>query len=1471
MDFNKLFSSIAKKGMSNKENDEFLKRKFPEKKPETPSVRPLVPSSSTPSPRPTPPYAEKSGISGITETRSVSNYSYTETRKASPPAARPVSSPSPSSSSSAPNPAGGYGSLLSSIAKEGMQNKENLAFLQRKFPERKPSSAPRQASSSQKSSGITGLFSSMAQESIAFQESKKKGFVQSFGPTPRDDSSEVPINSIPPKQEERKKPSDLQEREVIWLSEIGKKDIPLAGGKGANLAEMFNMKLPVPPAFIVTAKAYGEFIEQTGLQARIMEKISKIDMENTAQLEAEAKEIQHMINSAQMPRHLAEEIIEAYDSLSIDPEVMKNASADVLSMIKTARESPFVAVRSSATTEDLEGASFAGQQETYLNIKGSAQLIEAVKKCWASLFTARATYYRSKRGFKHEESLIAVIVQKMVNSDKSGVTFTLNPTTNNLNEIVIEAVFGLGEGIVSGTIAPDRYVIDKNTMQIKERIIASKPIYITKGRTGATVAADLPLEKQKEAVLDTREILRLADYAKKTEEHYNVPQDMEWAIESGNVYIVQTRPVTTYKKEIKKIEVQGNMILDGLAASPGIASGKVRIIHTLEDLPKIVAGDVLVTEMTNPDMVVTMQKAAAIVTDEGGQTCIEGDAKILTNKGFVKLKDVEGLLKKEDDLQTLSMNSKTKKVEWKKIIRSMKRRSEALEIVPYLQEGKGNDDSIKITPDHRMITLEGANFKEELLQELISKSHKLFILDKIPSLEKDIDFGLDLSKLMYLSGAIFSDGHIVKRESGRPMRVKFSQKLIPEKFDFISLVNSNFTTLFNTELRNYVKEGNIINGSGGFGNLRAASFECSRAYPAQILDNVEKNIIEIMSSIKPDYLQEFLAGFVDGDGHFNKEKKYLEVYLDRKDIHMLEAICIACLRLGISPSVRTKKSVYCIILNDNISQILQKCKRVKGRHKKVENSKLFSAKQLIEPLGIKDWRGNLWKYVKEDNLIGINKLVEYLKGHCDEKILNKIESLQNSDLRMRRIKCIKNHEKIDVYNITVEAESSIDHNYVIFTKNYTPMIVGNCHAAIVSREVGLPAVVGTRKATKVLHDGQLVTVDAYNGRIYEGEVKISEAEKKEEKPEVKIEELALPEEMMEEELLKEIEKEAKPEEIKEVVMGKEKVDTVVPVEKIVEHREEKFEKHDFETVTKVYMNLSEPEQIDRYKELPFDGIGLMRLEFMIASWIKKHPLYAIEIGEEEKYISSIHEGVLKVAKAVYPKPVIVRFSDFKSNEYKDLEGGDKYEFREANPMIGFRGVSRYISEEFEKAFRLECKALNRAKNESKNIWVMLPFVRTTDEVAKCLEIMKSENLERNENFKIFLMAEVPSMALIPEEFARLDIDGVSIGSNDLTQLVLGVDRDSAILGRKGYFNERNKAVLVAIYNIIKGFKKHQKRVSICGQAPSVYPEMVEFLIKQGIDSMSINPDAVSSVRKHVAETEKRLLLEAARKRHGMKF
>jgi pyruvate,water dikinase len=368
-----------------------------------------------------------------------------------------------------------------------------------------------------------------------------------------------------------------------------------------------------------------------------------------------------------------------------------------------------------------------------------------------------------------------------------------------------------------------------------------------------------------------------------------------------------------------------------------------------------------------------------------------------------------------------------------------------------------------------------------------------------------------------------------------------------------------------------------------------------------------------------------------------------------------------------------------------------------------------------------------------------------------------------------------------------------------------------CHAAIVSRELGIPCVVGTGTATTVIKTGQLITVDATHGMVFEGDALIAE----------------------------------------------QKAQAVAPT--VLDGTG-----YYPPTGTKIYMNLGEPGMIEKYKNLPFDGIGLMRVEFIIADVIGEHPLYLIENKQEEKFIDKLASGVSRIAREIYPRPLVVRFSDFKTNEYRSLKGGEKYEPQESNPMIGWRGVSRYISPLYSPGFRLECRAIKRVREEwgLKNVYVMLPFVRATWEVEKCLEIMKEEGLERNRDFKVWLMAEVPSIIFMADEFSKL-CDGFSVGSNDLTQLTLGVDRDSPILPGQDprYFDERDPAVLRAISHLIRVAHSKGVTVSICGQGPSQYPELSEFLVRLGIDSLSVNPDMVVWTRKVVAGVERKVIME----------
>jgi|TARA_B100001971_G_scaffold167732_2_gene158963 pyruvate,water dikinase len=406
---------------------------------------------------------------------------------------------------------------------------------------------------------------------------------------------------------------------IKWFSELNKDSINIAGGKGANLAEIYNEGIPVPPGFVITAQAYDYFINHAKLKEKIKELLDRIDYEDTKQLDEITKQIRVFINDSEFPKEMEEEILEAYENLSASK--FESVEGSALDILKTSSEQIFVAIRSSATTEDLKDASFAGQQDSFVNIKGKRELLKHVRKSFASLFTSRATYYRNKKGFSHVTSSLAVVIQKMVDSEKSGVIFSKDPSFKK-DDILIEAIWGLGEGIVSGKITPDRYTIS-NELKILDKNISNKKIAITRNSSGEKEIVKLKEELSKSQVLKEHEIIRLAEITIKIEEHYKNPQDIEFAIEGGNIYIVQTRPITTLEKRIETKDIkefQGEIILKGIAASPGIASGKIKIIEELEDLDRIKQDDILVTKMTNPDMVVTMQKSAGIVTDEGGLT-----------------------------------------------------------------------------------------------------------------------------------------------------------------------------------------------------------------------------------------------------------------------------------------------------------------------------------------------------------------------------------------------------------------------------------------------------------------------------------------------------------------------------------------------------------------------------------------------------------------------------------------------------------------------------------------------------------------------------------------------------------------------------------------------------------------------------------------------------------------------------------
>jgi pyruvate,water dikinase len=394
---------------------------------------------------------------------------------------------------------------------------------------------------------------------------------------------------------------------ILTLKEITKDDIPLVGGKGASLGEMTTIGLPVPAAFVVTAQAYRKFLIESRIEDDLFGTLRDIDVEDTAILEQASARSKAIIMDAPMPEYLKNEIRSAYQAMG------KNV---------------IVAVRSSATAEDLPGASFAGQQETFLNVLGISDLLEAVQKCWASLFTPRAIYYRSRQGFEDSQVNIAVVVQQMIPSEKAGVMFTSHPVSGE-PETIVEGSWGLGEAIVSGSVSPDKYVYDRRKGKVVDQVIATKKVAIVPLGKKGTKEIELPLDKQNSPVLSDDEVRKLAEFGAIAEEHYGIPQDVEWAIVKDELYILQSRPITTIKsralpekgKAGMMEEGEGRILIQGQGASPGVAGGRVTLVSSMKDVGKVQSGDIMVTKMTNPDMVPAMRKVAGIVTDEGGMTC----------------------------------------------------------------------------------------------------------------------------------------------------------------------------------------------------------------------------------------------------------------------------------------------------------------------------------------------------------------------------------------------------------------------------------------------------------------------------------------------------------------------------------------------------------------------------------------------------------------------------------------------------------------------------------------------------------------------------------------------------------------------------------------------------------------------------------------------------------------------------------
>ena len=755
------------------------------------------------------------------------------------------------------------------------------------------------------------------------------------------------------------------------LDQLGRGDVAFAGGKGANLGELRSAGLPVPDGFVIGAPAYAAFCDADGLRDKIRGLLEGLDVEDSGALAAASTSVREIVMTSPMPDDVEREIRQFY------AELMGRGASPV-------------AVRSSATAEDTAEASFAGMNETFLHVLNVDALLGAVRRCWASLFGARTIYYRAKRGLPQEAMDIAVVVQCEVQSVRAGVMFTVDPASGARDRLVIEGAFGLGEAVVSGSVTPDRYVVDKATQRIIERNVARKSISIDPDPAGGTHVRTLSDAEANAVVLDEDEIGALAKLGIQIERHYGAPQDTEWAFDpDGVVWMLQSRPVTTKLAEEDTLEPapesgSGEPILHGLAASPGVASGNARVLTTIAEAAKLADGDVLVAQMTAPDWVPLMRRASAIVTDRGGSTC---------------------------------------------------------------------------------------------------------------------------------------------------------------------------------------------------------------------------------------------------------------------------------------------------------------------------------------------------------------------------------------------------------------------------------------HAAIVSRELGIPAVVGAEFATSKLRDGQVVTVDGGRGLVYSGAA-----------PAPAVTEVTAP--------------------------------AVAAAPALV-------------TATRILVNLSEPSQAERVAALDVDGVGLLRAELMVLEALGGvHPRALLEQGRGDEFVDRMAESLGVFASSFGSRPITYRTIDFRTNEFRGLEGGDRFEPVEDNPMIGYRGASRYVQE--PDLFRLELSAIARVWNDGhSNLHVMLPFVRVPAEVESCCRVLRDVGLLDRPGFELWVMAEVPSVLFHLERYARLGVVGISIGSNDLTQLVLGVDRDSEVLAK--HYDERDPAVVEYIGQLIGRARELGLSTSICGQAPSVHPEYAEHLVRAGIDAISVNADALDRARMLIARAEQRVVLENARR------
>jgi pyruvate,water dikinase len=1188
---------------------------------------------------------------------------------------------------------------------------------------------------------------------------------------------------------------------ILWFEEVRAEDVDLVGGKNSSLGEMLQQLQPkginIPSGFATTAYAYHYFIESAGLEDKLRKIFADLDVNDVNNLQECGQHARSLILSTPFPKELQDAIASAYISLCERFGSQTRQQVDV-------------AVRSSATAEDLPEASFAGQQETYLNVCGIKSVIESCHKCFASLFTDRAISYRQYNGFDHFAVALSVGIQKMVRSDlaSSGVMFSIDTETGFKDSVFITAAYGLGENVVQGAVNPDEYLVFKPTLKqgfrpILDKRLGSKTIKLIYDTGGSKLTKNVVVSKadREKFCLNSDEIIQLAQWAIQIEDHYSqvrgvyTPMDIEWAKDgiTGELFIVQARPETVQSQKIANVlktyqlKERTQVLATGRSVGAAIGQGKARLILDVSKISAFQPGEVLITQRTDPDWEPIMKKASAIVTNQGGRTCFDGDTKVLTNRGFLTLRKIhEGGY---EDLLTLSLNLQTHKIEWKPIIDSMQKRSRQI-AVSVSQTGRVKDNLLRLTPDHKMINIRDGKYVKTEIQEMLSRQEMLLVAQKIPNLEIG---DRNSREMAYLLGGMMTDGSIYRTLTHG--EIQFIQKDVPHKQAFIKAINDcaialygkSFTPCLKPVSSGYIRENLVVGQATAY-----------RLYGKKIADDLydkQQNIVNILlnSSVTLSYY--FLAGAIDGDGCFYRNR--IHIYVSNE--LLLQAIVVACLKIGIVPQVTKNRNIYNVKLVEKLDNLLEFTQRVRGMVKsRTIKTRFFATAQLFD----ENVSGQI-KLRRENNLL--------ISAEEIEKT-GKFSDLLAGDVRMQRVISLTEEREDNVYNLTIADH----HNYVVFTNKYTPVLVCNCHAAIIAREMGIPAIVGSGNGTEVIKSGQNVTiscVEGEEGRVYDGLLEY---------------------------------------EVTEITLDS------LP-----------------RTRTQILMNVGNPEQAFSLASIPCDGIGLARLEFIIANNIKAHPLALIyfdqleddtvkaDIAELTKlhrdkpryFVDKLARGIGTIAAAFYPKPVIVRMSDFKSNEYANLLGGRQFEPKEENPMLGWRGASRYYDPHYREAFALECEAMLKVRDRMglTNVIPMIPFCRTPEEGQQVLEEMAKNGLKRGENgLQVYVMCELPSNVILADEFCDV-FDGFSIGSNDLTQLTLGLDRDSALVAH--LFDERDRGVKRMIEMAIEAAKAKGRKIGICGQAPSDYPEFAQFLVELGIDSISLNPDSVLSTLLKVAEVE----------------